>query len=134
MPYADIIDLQAAADPEWLIHAADTAGTGQPDTDLLDAALAAAAAEIDAHLAARYRLPLATPAPDLLREANAVLAIERLALRLPAAPLPDDTRERVRQLRAILRDIAAGRLALPGATSAPRAATRTAGVGKLEAF
>lgn len=110
MIYASIADLEAAFGVAEL-----TQLTGdQPHLATLQRALDDAAAEVSAHLAARYSLPLAT-VPPLLR--NLCADIARYRLWRHAAS--EEVRTRYEDARRLLEHLASGRvsLGLPAATA-----------------
>lgn len=116
MGYATQADLVARFGEVEISQVADTDGSGEIDAALITRALADADAEIDAALAGRYQLPLATVPPLLVRIA---CDLARFAL------YTDAVTEIVAQRRAaavkLLADLAAGRSTLGLAT--PPAAT-----------
>lgn len=92
---------------EELIQLTDRAGDGVVDAAVVARAIADAEAEIDAFLAGRMSLPLAT-VPAILERLAAVIA--RHGLYKDAAPEPV---EKARDAAiALLRDVAAGRASL----------------------
>jgi len=60
----------------------DTPGSDEVDTDVLDAVIAAAEAEVDGYLGVRYALPLPS-APPLVKSLAARLTVYRLHRRRP---------------------------------------------------
>jgi phage gp36-like protein len=120
MPYAStdiLVDRFGAA---MLVALTDRAAeaTGEIDAAVVDRALADADAVIDGYLAGRYALPLAS-APALLVDIAAAIAIWKLHLCTPDARVEADYKDALRRLR----DIADGRLRIPGAAGVEPAVT-----------
>jgi phage gp36-like protein len=113
MPYATQQDLKDRLAPAILLQLADDDSNSIPDSDLLDAALEDAAAEIDATLAARYATPV-SPAPATLLRLNADLAIYYLFLRKTAV-ISVEHLARAREIRDQLAAFASGQSDLEGA-------------------
>ena len=68
MPYCTLPDLITAFGVSELIQLSDRQGAGVVDESILDAAIAAADAEINQRLRAKgWPLPLAMPSADLMR-------------------------------------------------------------------
>ncbi len=107
MPYATLADLTARFGDEELTQLTDRLGAGVVDAAVAGAALAEAEAEIDAYLAGRHALPLATVPPILVRIACDI-ARYRLAT---DAPL-EEVRKRYEDARRLLENLAAGRVTL----------------------
>jgi phage gp36-like protein len=110
--YASLADLIARYGAEEINRLADSDHTGTPDPMLVDRVLVDAAAEIDAALVGRYRLPL-DPVPSLIVRLACELAHEGLFLE-PTGGVKD----RATQARKILVGLANGTLRLDG-TVAP---------------
>lgn len=107
MSYASVADLTARLGEEELTQLTDRLGAGVVDAALAEAALDEAAAEIDAYLAGRHALPLATVPPILAR-----LACDIARYRLmPDNPI-EEARKRYEDARRLLEGIAAGRVSL----------------------
>ena len=98
-----------ALDAETLAGLADDNGDGVADAGVLEAAAVAAEEEVRARLADANLAPGELPA--LLRDLIATLAVERLFERRREM-LPGPWAERSARARALLRDLAEGRLAL----------------------
>lgn len=97
-------------------------GTGRIDRGLLVRALVAAQAEVDAHLAERYALPIAAPVPPLLLTA----LTDRARPRLYPRGAPDGIAEAGRAALKMLERIQSGALPLGvPAASVPLAAEVT---------
>lgn len=109
---------------EELIQLTDRDGEGVVDSNVLDRAIADAAAEIDGYLATRYKLPLAETHPALPRLAT---DIARYLLYDDAAT--DKVQERYDKAIAFLRDVARGTVSLVQQTGS---VAETAGVAEFE--
>ena len=92
-----------------LIQLTDRAGAGEIDTAVLDAAIADASAEIDMHLAGRYRLPLSS-VPLPIARMSCLLARDILAADSDSAD--ERWQAQAEAARKTLREIAAGRVSL----------------------
>lgn len=121
MAYATLQDLIERFGEAEIVGLADRDGDGTPDAEAIDAAAADVDAEIDAHLAGRYPLPLST-VPLILRQLAATLMRERL-YHAAGARLDDDSPARVeaKSARGLLKELAAGRAHLPLQTHKPGA-------------
>lgn len=123
MPYATQADLETRFGAAEILQLSDRDGAGGADPGVVEAALAAAAVEIDGYLAVRYALPLAA-VPDLVREIACDLARYRL--------WKDQAPERVRQAQedavAQLKRLSAGVMRLTGAAGTEPAAGPVGGV------
>lgn len=86
---------------------------GAADSEASDD-LAAAAAEIDGRLAARYQVPVADP-PGILKNWNLTLAEELAYSRGVSGEFPAKLQKRVDEVRKQLADAAAGTLKLAAA-------------------
>jgi phage gp36-like protein len=92
-----------------------TAETGEaPDLEVVNDAIAAADAEIDSYLGVRYSLPLAAPAPARIKALSVDMAIYHLHSR--RGIMPEVRRDKYKDAVAFLRDVAAGRVQVIGAT------------------
>lgn len=109
--YASQQDLAERLDPAHLVELADDDRDGAPDSAVLDAAILDADALIDAHLEARYAVPLAAPA-GLVRRLSADLAAANLFARRRDAVSPLHER-RAEDARDTLRALACGEILLP---------------------
>lgn len=96
--------------------------------------LAAAAAEIDGHLARRYAVPVTAPsALPLLKDWNLVLAQERAFARAHAQPdFSEKLKRRCDEVRKCLREAAEGTFALAAGLAEPEGASAT-GMAFVEA-
>lgn len=104
---ADIIDLYGN---DMLDRLADRDGDGVADAPKVQRALDDAAALIDGYIATRVVLPLVT-VPAVLRNLSIDIAVYRLAT--DAGLLSEDARKRYEDAIQFLRDVAAGRAAIP---------------------
>lgn len=77
MTYAIKSDLETRFGAEEILQLADRDGSGQPDTGVIEAALADADTEIDGYLAVLYSLPLAS-VPSLITRLACDIARYRL--------------------------------------------------------
>lgn len=113
MSYAVQADMVAALGEDELIQLTDRASppVGAIDAAVLTRALDAADGEIDSYLASRYSLPLATT-PTILRDCACDIARYRLHDRGVSELVKDNYKARI----AWLRDVAAGKASLGGAT------------------
>ena len=93
------------------------------DTAVLGRALADADAEINAYLAVRYSLPLATTPVDLPR-----LAADIARYRLYDDGIPDAVRQRYEDAVSLLKRLASGDVKLVGEAEVASAAVSTADV------
>lgn len=117
MTYATLADLDDRYGLEQLVQLTDRANppAGVVDTSVVDKALTAADATIDAALAVRYRLPLDS-VPDVIVDAALAIAIYKLHRFDPAPKIKDE----YEQARKDLDAIAAGRRKLDVAGIEPR--------------
>lgn len=99
-PYLTIADFVRRFGLGEVVRMTDADGTGRIDRDLLVAQLIDAQAVVEAHLAGRYQLPLATP-PLMIQKAIADLA--RAALYPNGAPdgVADAAKASIRMLESI---------------------------------
>jgi phage gp36-like protein len=92
-----------------IIQHADRDQDGAIDTAVVDGAIADAAAEIDGRLSALFALPVPAPAELVFR------ACDIARYRLFDDGATDEVRRRYDDAVAWLKDVAAGRVAIPGA-------------------
>lgn len=121
MGYVTKADLIARYGEEELIRLTDRAGAGVIDDAVLNVAIADVDAEVDAHLASRYTLPLAE-VPSVLTRAAATIAFAELH----TLDVPATLSERVKWARGLLKQIGAGDIRLGDANgdgAAPAVAT-----------
>jgi phage gp36-like protein len=113
MPYSTLSDLIKRAqggEPE-LIQLTDRNNLGAVDASVVDAAIADADSEIDSYLSVRYPTPV-TVSSARLTAASCDIALYRLHQANP----PDPVEARYKEAILWLRDIAAGKAGLPGAS------------------
>lgn len=108
MSYASLADLNELAGQEEILQVADRDNDGEPDTDVIAAALAHADNTINGYLAVRYAIPL-TAVPDLVRTWAVALARYRLHRDGP----PDHVVRDANAATAALKDVARGQIDLP---------------------
>ncbi|MFN3371644.1 MAG: gp436 family protein [Sphingomonadaceae bacterium] len=118
--YLSIEQFIARTGIDEAIRLTDETGAGFIDARRLDAALLDAEATVNSYLGVRYRVPVALPAPDPLPTLTFDLALANLF----RGELPAGVAERRDAAIALLKDLAAGRAALPEAT-APAASSPT---------
>lgn len=117
-------DIEARVQWALLLDLADDDGDGTPDPDVLDAVRADAEGVVEAHLAGRYNVPLAS-ADGALRQIAAAIAVHRLHLR-KATEAPEQVRRALDEAMATLHRLAAGQAHLPGIEPRGLAARTTA--------
>lgn len=124
MTYATLDDLNARAGADEIRQVADRDRDGMPDAEVIAGALAHADNTINGYVRARYDLPF-VDVPDLVR--TWAISIARYFLHRSGPPeyVVADYKDAV----AALKDVSAGRIALPvtGGTGAvqPQSATGT---------
>lgn len=107
MTYATQADLETRFGAAEILQLADRDGDDLADSGVVAGALAEADAEIDAHLAGRYALPLASIPAILTR-----LACDIARYRLMADNPLEEARTRYEDARRMLESLAAGRVSL----------------------
>ena len=136
MAYLTVAELTAVVGRERLKEIADPNNTGAPDATALDEALRAAQSPIDSRIGKKSRVPLADPAPELVRQLMIDLVIFRLKARNRNMVTVEDVAGEQERQRT-LDDIAAGKVVLDVAVlptpaemvidkSGPRDSTKTA--------
>ena len=118
MAYCELQDLIDRFGERELVDAVDRDGDGAPDAEVVAAACEDAAAEIDARLARRYRVPFARPT-RILRALSCDIARHELL-----NPRPHE--EAIRRYEAavkLLESIASGELSLGDAETLAEADT-----------
>ena len=108
--YATQTDLEERIDPQLLRALSDDDADGLADPDVVAAAIADADALIDAHLRARYAVPLDS-VPDLVKSISATVAVYFLLTRRSEI-VPDVHLKRYEAAIQLLDHIARGQLAL----------------------
>jgi phage gp36-like protein len=106
MSYAGEADMIAAYGADALIVAADRDGDGVADAGVIEAALAAATAELDSYLSTKYPVPLAAPVPAVVRDKAVDIALYKLSQR-PGA-MTDEIKDRYEKALAWMRDVSRG--------------------------
>ena len=91
------------------VRLTDEAGTGTIDAARLDAALQDAQALVDSYLGARYQVPLSLPAPAPIPTLTFDLAVARLY----RGELPAGVEAKRDEAVRLLKDLAAGKAAIP---------------------
>lgn len=115
MAYLTALELAVVVGGERLREIADPNNTGAADPTVVGEAFRAAQSSIDSRIGKRYRVPLADPAPELVRQLMIDLVIFRLKERnRNMVTVEDVAGEQARQ--KTLDDIAAGRVVLDVAT------------------
>ncbi len=127
--YALQADLEKRLSPATLAELADDDGDGLADAEVVEAALADAAARIDTHLAARYATPV-DPPPPALAEAACALAAQALFARRRAAAPPEHAARHAEALR-MLEALGGGLRRLPGAIPRDLPAASRRGADKV---
>lgn len=120
MTYATLADLTERAGLPELRQIADRDRDAVPDADVIDAALADADNAIDGYVFARYSRPLPSVPPVLKTWA---VSIARYILHRNGAP--DHVVQDYKDAIATLKDVAAGRYALPVAAGETDPAPQT---------
>lgn len=108
MAYATLTDLIERAGEAEIRQTADRDRDGVPDADAVEAALTDAGNLIDGYIAAKYSLPLPST-PEIVR--TWAVSIARYVLHRNGAP--EHVRLDYKDALAALKDVAAGKLALP---------------------
>lgn len=116
MAYATQSDMERRFGADEVLQLADRDGDSVHDAGVIDGALNDASAEIDAYLAGRYALPLASTPPLITR-----IACDIARYRLWDDHASEEVRRRYEDARRLLGEIAAGRVTL-GLPDAPAVA------------
>jgi phage gp36-like protein len=111
MAYCTQTDIEKRLTEATLIELTDDAGAGSVDVDVVDAAISDAGEQIDAYLAMRYSLPLAST-PGIVTRLAADLAVCALYARRAHLNLPDPWRRRCDAAERILEQLGKGALSL----------------------
>lgn len=111
MPYATATDIETIYGRQILDAVADRSQTGQQDEDAVAAALQVSEDQINSYLGGRYKVPL-EPVPPYIRQMCVDLTVYRLAL--DVAPRSEEMRLRYLDHIDYLKDVAAGKIDLPG--------------------
>ena len=108
MPYASIGQAESTLGVDEVVALTDRANTGEPDYDVLTAALVAASVEIDSYIGTRYSIPvMVEPVPLTLVSVCVDMAVYKLSR--GRVVLTDETRDRYKLAVAWCKDVAAGR-------------------------
>lgn len=108
MAYVSSDDMIARFGELEMIQLTDRANVvGEVDTDVLDAAIADAEAEVDSYISVRYAIPLAS-VPDIVKSMTADIA----RYRLYDTEVPEIVEKRYDAALRLLRDVAARRASL----------------------
>ena len=126
MGYITNDDIEERLGTALYVQLTDDAGTGSPDTDVVDSAREEAEGEANSYLAQRYKVPVdLTAYPELaevLKGFTLDLVEYRLHTRRP--PVTDEVVAKHADAVEWLRDVAAGEVSLPAATTvAPNTAS-----------
>lgn len=124
MPYASQADLEARFGAAELAQLTDRVLGTLVEPAVVAAALADADALIDGYLAQRYALPV-NPVPPLLKR----VACDIARFLLHGKSAGEKVRQAYDDALKVLRDLADGRAALPGAAEAPSAQAPAAAGG-----
>lgn len=116
MPYLDQAGLVARFGQEEIVRLADRDDDEVIDADTVTAALAGASAEIDAYIGTRYAVPL-NPTPDIIANLCGDIARYKLSDENPL----DEVTNRYNNAIRLLKDMSAGRAAIPSETPASSA-------------
>jgi len=114
MAYCSQADLEKLVGPEVLAELTTDVGE-MADTEVVAAAIAQADAEIDAYLAKRYRLPLAS-VPPVVKALSIDIALYHLHSRREG--MPPIREEKYKRAVAFLTDVARGLAEIVGADGA----------------
>jgi phage gp36-like protein len=102
--YCSLDDIKDQIGEETLIQLTDDEGLNEVHQGRVDRAISSAGSVINGYCGGRYRVPFADPAPDVIREMAAVMAISNL-YRRRVSEMPevwkDAYRQAVRQLEAM---------------------------------
>ncbi len=120
MTYATLTDLIERAGAEEIRQIADRDRDGTPDPEVVEAALTGADNTIDGYVFARYSRPLPSLPPVLTVWA---VSIARYTLHRNGAP--DYVAQDYKDTLVALKDVAAGRYALPVADGEPEPQAQT---------
>jgi phage gp36-like protein len=123
MAYATQTDITDLYGIDTLDRLADRDGDGTADAAKVSRALDDASALIDGYIAMRVTLPL-SPIPAVLRNLCVDIAMYRLAT--DAGLLSEDARQRYEDAVRFLRDVSAGKAAIPQPAAPGAAVTETA--------
>jgi phage gp36-like protein len=106
-----ITDQELRIPEDVLTRLTDDEGAGGPDYTRISDAIESAQGVVDAALAVRYAVPLASP-PELIRKLTRDIAIRELYMRI--GHVPDAVRTAHESAGIMLADISTGTLVPPG--------------------
>lgn len=116
MTYCTLDDIRDMMDEDEIIRYTDDYDQGIVNTSVTDKAIAGAGALIDSHLATRLSVPV-SPVPDIIKDLAVDIAIYKICSRRSQAP--EEIRTKYDDAVKYLEKAAAGKIAIPGAVSAP---------------
>jgi len=123
MAYCTLDDIKDMMDAEEIIRFTDDADAGVVNTSVTDKAIAGADALIDSHIGTRYTVPV-SPVPDIIVDLASDIAIYKIYSRRSGAP--DEIRQKYDDAVKYLEKVAAGKIIIPDATSAPTSSSNDA--------
>jgi len=103
--YATSADLTKQFGSEQILLASDRDGDGVADADVIDAAIETASKYIDSYLSVRFDLPLSSSGDVLVRPC---CDLAMYFMSADSGALTDEKKERYKDTRAWLKDIAKG--------------------------
>ena len=109
MTYCTQVDIQKRIGQADLAALSDYSGDGNPDTDVVEAAIADACALIDSYLSVRFTVPV-SPVPSVLRARAVNLAV--YFLRLGRDSATEDVRRQYEDDVTWLREVVSGAVSL----------------------
>lgn len=117
MAYCTTTDLYSQISESDIIAITDDAGAGAINSDIVEQAIADGDAEINAHIAGRYTVPI-DPVPEIIKKLSVDFAIYRLSGRRGMS-IPEDRKANYNNGVALLRDIQKGDATLGVSTPDP---------------
>lgn len=115
--YATVEDLVTLFGEGEIIDLSDRDNDGELDRTVVETAIGYAASEVDSYLSSRYAVPLVDPVPPVVM--LAVADIVRYRLTSGDVSEKSSILERYKSSIAWLREVAAGKVALPCAGAMP---------------
>lgn len=103
-------DLLSQISEHQLVQLTDDEKTGLVVDARVDEAIGSAEAEVNGYVATRYAVPVAAPAPDLIKKLSITITVYLLYRRRQR--VPDDVRTAYEDAIAMLKDIARGVITL----------------------
>ncbi len=110
MTYIVQDDLLAQVSEDQLLQLTDDDKVGEIDATKVDQAIAGAEAEAESYINVKYRVPVAAPIPQRVKDLCVDIAVYRLYKRRQSAP--DKVLKAYDYAIAFLKDVAAGRATL----------------------